>query len=89
MTIRDSDAFAHPGYQQAQSIAAHCALANIGEAYAVYFNGSDLSVHHANATPPRYGRCVCIARYWLNNTVKLSFGTGPDKTIKFNGIDWK
>jgi hypothetical protein len=82
MVIRDIDAFGHRDYKQVQEIAMRCALANKGESYAIYFDGRDLSVHHANARPPRYARCICVARHHVDSSIKLTFAARPDEVIK-------
>ena len=83
MTISDRDAFAHRGYQQAQDTAVRYAFAHRGEPYAVYFDGKDLSVRHANAVPPRCARCVCVARHHINDSVKLTFAN-HEKIVRFS-----
>jgi len=83
MTIlKDSDARAHPAYEDSIRTAVRRAATSPEESFTVYWDGTAVFVRASYAPRPACSKVVCIAQRWDANAVQLRFDGARSEWVR-------
>ena len=77
-----SEAYGHPGYNDAVRYAAEQASKTGSDCWSVWYDGDRVFVRPSSMDKPPNALHVCIAQRWDNNTIQLRFAGARSEWVK-------